>query len=169
MSFRSPNSLAAISANFTRPSNTTQYAVGDLIANNTAAASVVPLSWAASPQRAGFYVVGVRLHKSDHDLTSAQFRIHLYKASPTFTSAGDNGVFSTVVATGNSDWLGSFDGTMVASHADGDSVVCVPTEGVILPAALAAGTTIYGLIEALATYTPASAEVFTAELIVEQN
>lgn len=162
------------SANFTRPSNATQYAIGDLVANNTAAASVVAMSWtvplpdSSKNGYAGFYVAGVRLHKSDHDLTSASFRVHLYSATPTFTSAGDNGVFSTVVATGNANWLGSFDGTCVAAHADGDSCICVPTEGVI-PPQLIGGATVYGLIEALATYTPASAEVFTAELLVEQN
>lgn len=174
--------VTAPSYNFTRPTDTTQYAVGDLIANNTAAASVVPLSWkvgtaegnVASQGTKSFYVTGIRLHKSDKDITSAQFRVHLYKAIPTFTSAGDNGAFSTVVATGNANWLGSFDGTMVASHADGDSVICVPTEGLVAPQLIggkdpSSEVVVWGLIEALATYTPASAEVFTAELLVEHN
>ena len=33
------------SASFTRPADTTQYAVGDLVANNTTPGSVTPLSW----------------------------------------------------------------------------------------------------------------------------
>lgn len=162
--------VAAPSANFTRPSNTTAYAVGDLVANNTAAASVVAMSWTAARFAAGsFYVAGIRLHKSQASVTNAQFRIHLYAATPTFVTAGDNGVFGTVVATGNANWISSYDVTIVALHADGASGIAVPTEGLVSPALLASGQTVYGLIEALAAYTPSSAEVFTAELLLEQN
>lgn len=163
----------APSATFTRPSNTTQYAIGDLIANSTTAGSVVAMSWtagvpeASSSGYASFYVAGIRLHKTQATLTSAQFRVHLYSSTPTFTSSGDNGVFGTVVATGNANWLGSFDVTMYALHADGASGLAVPTESVITP--IRPGATVYGLIEALATYTPDSAEIFTAELLVEHN
>lgn len=38
-------SIGNPSASFTRPSNTTAYASGDLVANSTTTASVVPLSW----------------------------------------------------------------------------------------------------------------------------
>lgn len=160
------------SANFTRPSDTTQYAVGDLVANNTSAGSVVAMSWfvaPAYPRQTGyspFYISGIRLHASKASVTSASFRVHLYSSSPTFTSSGDNGVFGTVVATGNANWLASFDVTMVALHADGASGIAVPTEGVTAPQVMS-GSTVFGLIEALNTYTPSSAEVFTAELLLE--
>lgn len=166
------------SYSFTRPGNTTQYAAGDLVANNTSAASVVAMSWdigsAENDGRRSIYLPGIRLHKSDKDLVSASFKVHIYKATPTFTSAGDNGVFSTVVATGNAHWLGSYSGTFAASHADGDSVVLTPDSGVVNPLLLseqvvASPVRIYGLIEALGTYTPADSEVFTAELLLETN
>ncbi len=169
--------IAAPSSNFTRPGDTNVYAAGDMVANNTAAASVVPLVWrvanAKANSAASFYVTGVRLRLDKSDVTSAQFRVHLYKALPTFTSSGDNGVFGTVVATGYADWVASFDVTIVAKHADGVAGVAVPTEGMICPQ-LVAGTpespvVLYGLIEALAAYTPKSAGVITAELLVELN
>ena len=162
------------SANFTRPADTNAYATGDLIANNTAAGSVVPLSWIAPRDEAWrggygtFYIPAVRLHRSKSDVTNAQFRVHLFSALPTFTSSGDNGVFATVVATGNANWLSSFDVTMVALHADGAAGIAVSTEGAITPVLPASGT-VFGLIEARAAYTPSSGEVFTAELLVEQN
>jgi hypothetical protein len=161
-----------VSANFTRPSDTNAYAAGDLVANNTSAGSVVAMSWVVSPaypRASGYspvYISGVRLHASKATVTAASFRVHLYSASPTFTSSGDNGVFGTVVATGNANWLASFDVTMVALHADGASGIAVPTEGVVVPQ-VPSGGTVYGLIEALAAYTPSSAEVFTAELLLE--
>jgi len=38
-------------ATFTRPGDTNVYASGDLVANNTAAASVVPMSWTTPGRR----------------------------------------------------------------------------------------------------------------------
>lgn len=161
-----------VSASFTRPADTTQYAIGDLVANSTSAGSVSAMSWIVSPpytRQSGYspvYVSGVRLHASKASVTSAAFRVHLYSATPTFTSAGDNSAFGTVVATGNANWLASFDVTMVALHADGASGIAVPTEGFVVPQ-VPSGTTVYGLIEALNTYTPSSGETFTAELVCE--
>ena len=156
---------------FTRPSDTTAYAVGDLVANNTAAASVVPMTWrvgSATDSKHTVYVTSVRLKVDKASVTNAQFRIHLYKAIPTFTSAGDNGVFATVVATGYASWLGSFDVTALAVMADGVVGHAVPTEGTILPYHLTgldpgSPVVLYGLIEALAAYSPNSASVITAE------
>lgn len=165
---RASDILAAPSSSFTRPADTNAYAAGDLAANVTST-SVTPLSWTTHPQRPGCYIAGIRLHKSTNSVTNAAFRVHLFSALPTFTSSGDNGVFATVVATAAANWIGSFDGTMVARTADGASVVLVPTEGAIIPQALAAGSTIYGLVEVLAAYTPGNAEVFTAELLMEGN
>lgn len=162
--------VANPASSFTRPPDTTAYAVGDLIANSVTAGSVVPMSW-LGPATAGwsYYIAGIRLAMTGTVLTNAQFRIHAYSAAPTIATTGDNGVYKTVV-TGATTWIGSFDGTMVAAHADGCDVICVPTEGLVCPVApSASGTTVYGLIEALAAYTPISAGVFTATLLLEQN
>lgn len=154
-----------ISSSFTRPSDITQYAVGDLVANSVTAASVTPLSWATTGSRP-FFIPRIRLQKTKSDVTSAQFRIHLYTASPAVTTTGDNAAYGTDVA-GNATWLGSFDGTMVAKHNDGTVVDCLPTQALRRLDYIGDPGTLYGLIEALATYTPASAEVFTATLVME--
>jgi hypothetical protein len=152
-------------ANFTRPSDTTQYASGDLVANNTTAGSVTPLSWAtAARTTAGSgQVLRARLTKSTASATAATFRLHLYAASPTCTN-GDNGVWLTT----QSGYLGSFD--LDASSTSGRTfsdpaleVIGVPTAGSQVNF-VATATTIYGLVEARSTYTPASAEVFTVIL-----
>ncbi len=162
------------SATFTRPSDTTQYAVGDLIANSVVGGSVTPLTWrmgTTTTDKQSFYVPGIRLKIDKASLTSAQFRVHLYKAAPTVAGTGDNGVFGTDVS-GNANEIGTYDVTMVSLHADGVNGIAVPTEGVIEPQhvigqAPGSYVVLYGLIEALATYTPASASIITAELIVE--
>ncbi len=160
-------SLRTIAASFIRPSDTTAYAAGDLVANSTTAASVVPLSWTPNKQRAGFWLKGVRLRIDKSDITNAQFRVHLYSAIPTFVTAGDNSAFSTVVATGYASWLCSLDATFAMRDAAGAAGMALPGSAVILPQPFDADATIYGLVEALAAYTPKSASVITAELLAE--
>ncbi len=161
-------SIQTVAASFTRPADTTAYAAGDLVANSTAAASVVPLSWVPNKQRSGFWLKGVRLRLDKSDITNAQFRVHLYSASPTFVTAGDNSAFATVVATGYASWLCSLDTTFVMRDVAGAAGVALPGSAVILPMPFDANATIYGLIEALAAYTPKSAGVITGELLLEQ-
>ena len=163
-----PNSL---SATFTRPADTVTYAGGDLVANSTTAGSVTPLSWAVgytAGWKSGYnpiYIPAFRIRKTKALVTNAAFRLHLYLAQPIIATTGDNGVFGTVVS-GNASWLSSYDTTMVALHSDGASGLAVPTEGSVTPT-VPTGTTLYGLVEALAAYAPASAEVFTFEMLYE--
>lgn len=149
-------------ASFTRPADTTAYASGDLVANSTTAGSVTPLSFVLG----GFSALGqlrlvrARITKSGTTATNANFRLHLYQSSPT-PANGDNGAWST---SGAADWLGNIDVTSMLAFTDG----CTGTGS--LPAGseaflrLKAGATIYGLLEAKAAYTPASAEVFTVTI-----
>lgn len=155
----------SVSATFTRPNDTTPYGAGDLVANNTAAASVVPLSWLTAGSRP-FVLSRIRLLKSGATITNAQFRIHLFRSAPVISTTGDNGVFASVVA-GAANWLASFDGTMVAAMSDGAAVNCLPTGNTPRRDYVGDPTTLYGLLEAVGAYTPAAQEVFTATLVQE--
>lgn len=154
-----------VSYNFTRPSNTTQYAANELVANSATAASVVPMSWATTGSRP-FIIPAIRLHKTGTSLTSASFRVHLFTASPTVSTNGDNASFSTDVDS-SSKWLESYSGTMAAAMSDGCVVNLAPDSGILRSFYVGDPATLYGLIETLATYTPISAEVFTATLFQE--
>jgi hypothetical protein len=164
------------SYSFTRPGNATPYAAGQLVANNTVAASVVPMSWRvgnATDDKHTLYVTAVRFKYDDPDVTNASFRVHLYKAAPAVATTGDAGVYGSVVS-GYADWLGSHDVTAVALHADGAAGLAVPTEGAILPyhlTSLIPGSPVvlYGLIEARAAYTPKTSGVIACELLVEMS
>jgi hypothetical protein len=157
---------ATPSAAFTRPNDTTAYASGDLVANSTTAGSVVPLSWAAERLASyGTLLRRVRLRKSGTSVTNAQFRLHLYAASPTVAN-GDNAAWST---SGVADYLGSFDVTLDKAFTDGAAGSGVPSAGNELNAVSATGITIYGLLEARAAYTPVANEVFTVTLEALQN
>lgn len=146
------------SASFTRPADTTAYALGDLVANSTTAGSVAPLTFSPVVSNGAGMIRRVRLNKSTNTTTNATFRIHFYTQSPT-VSNGDNGAWLTPVA----GYIGSVDVTISKAFSDPSAQdVGVPTNGNELNFALTGtNTTIYALIEARAAYTPGSAEVFT--------
>ncbi len=143
---------------FTRPADTTAYAVGDLVANNVTAGSVTPLTLQVARANDTYVTIPrLRLKKSGTSLTNAQFRVHLYKALPTLTN-GDNGAWLTTEST----YIGSVDITMDKAFSDGAKGFGVPSVGSAFIADPSTGTrNIYALIEARAAYTPASAESFT--------
>lgn len=150
---------AVASANFTRPSDTTAYASGDLVANSTTAGSVTPLTFTSAVRAAGGVtrVERIRLRKSGTSTTNASFRVHLYSSSPTAAN-GDNGAFSTAV----SNYIGAVDVVIDRAFSDGAAGAGVPLVGSAMTFTIPSGTSLFGLIEARAAYTPASGEVFTA-------
>lgn len=156
---------AIVSANFTRPSDTTAYASGDLVANSTTAGSVVALSWSTAGRVAGnpAFITRARLKTSSTVLTNASFRLHLYAADPTASTGitnGDNGAWLTKIAS----YLGCIDIIVDKAFSDAAAGQGAPSIGNMIAFVPGSGTTIYGLLEARAAYTPTSAEVLTVEL-----
>lgn len=154
---------ARVSVSFTRPSDTTAYASGDLAANSTTAGSVVPMSFAISRAAGkGGMVRRARLRKTGTSITNASFRLHLYSASPT-VSNGDNGAWLT---DQSANYVGSIDITCDKAFTDGAAGNGVPNVGSEINFT---SDTYYGLLEARAAYTPGSAEQFTLELEMVRN
>jgi hypothetical protein len=161
---QSNNSEVRITAQFTRPADTTAYAAGDLVANNTTAGSVVPLTFTNAVRSSGdcVRIERVRIEKSSTSLTNASFRLHLFEASPTPT-VGDNGVYNNagVLATNNVlNMVGTFPVSMTWSGSDGAIGVGVPTTGSGATACPTSGTSLFGFLEVTAAYTPTSGETF---------
>lgn len=153
-----------VDATFTRPNNTTPYASGDLVADTVTAGSVTPLSWVSVGNKP-FIIPSIRLHKSGASPTNAQFRMNLFTSAPTVETTGDNGVLASNV-NGSANWLASFEGTL-DGFKDGCAGLLVPWAGVIKSDYNGVPSTIYGLLEARAAYTPGALEVFTAWLVQE--
>lgn len=159
--------IANPSANFTRPSDTTAYASGDLVANSTTAGSVTAMSFTVGRIAAGSVMLRrCMVRKSGTSVTSAAFRVHLFRAAPSTVTNGDNGAFSV---SGVADYIGGFDVTVDRVFTDGAAGFGNPVIGYEMGVKLASGTTIYGLIEARAAYTPANAEVFTVSIDAYQD
>lgn len=153
--------ISTSSASFTRPNDTTAYASGDLVANSTTAGSVTPMSFASwTSGQAQTIILRVRITKSGTTATNANFRLHLYEASPTCAN-GDNGAWSTDKAL---NYLGNIDVASMLAFTDGCTGLGSAAAGAELRLRLASGGTIYGLLEARAAYTPAAQEVFTVKI-----
>lgn len=163
--------LQAVTADtMTRPADTTAYAAGDLVANSTTAGSVTGLIFQNAVRLNGECArwERLRLRKSGTSLTNASFRVYLFTALPTL-SVGDNGAFnaSSVLAIDDMDKLvGWFDVTMDRSGAAGARGSGIPNSGsaMTFKPSVSTTTTVYGLIEATAAYTPTSGETFIATL-----
>lgn len=142
-------------ATFVRPNDTTQYAAGDLVANSTTAGSVTIMSF-TTPRKVPCLVRSVSLYHTDQDSTASTFRVWLLSASPAVTN-GDNGALAGIDA---STVLGTV--TITADNNCGDTFgMAAAPVGLLVPA------TVYAVIEATGTYTPAAQETFGVALVLE--
>lgn len=152
-------------ATMIRPTDTTPYASGDLVANSVTAGSVTPLSFAVGRGTGG---VGGMIRRcriiasKTADVTNASFRLHLYSSSPT-PSNGDNAAWLSDKAA---NYMGAIDVTLDKIFTDGSAGVGSPNTGSDINFEAA---TIYGLLEARAAYTPTNAETFIVKLETLQN
>lgn len=153
-----------MTGSFTRPSDTTAYASGDLVANSTTAGSVTPVEIRHIGNKpSGTAIIRrVILRKSGTSTTNASFRVHLYRTSSITCANGDNGAWSTNAIA---DYIGAFDATVDRAFTDGAFGAAVPVVGSEFLIKFSGGVqSVYALVEARAAYTPASAEVFTIGL-----
>lgn len=151
------------STNFTRPANTTAYASGDLVANSTTAGSVAAMQFTVEVGYGrGLKIVSVKLETDNTTATNADFRLHLYASDPT-ASNGDNGAWLTT----ESNYIGYITLDSLLAFSDAIASNTVVSDDTAIYWRLASGQILYGLLEARAAYTPASAEVYTVTLNIE--
>jgi len=96
------------------------------------------------------------------------FRLHLYSSDPTASSGitnGDNGAWLTKIA----GYMGSIDIVLDKAFSDAAAGQGAPSIGGEMMFVPGSGSTIYGLLEARLTYTPANAETFTCDLEIFQG
>lgn len=159
--------IAIVTASgFTRPANTTAYAVGDLIANNATAGSVTPITLAVARanDKTGM-VRRLRLKTTDTGFAGQTVRAHLYQDSPTVTN-GDNGAWLSIA----SGYLGYADIALDRVFSDSIMGLGVPAVGGEFNFAPHSGTeNIFALLESRAVATPQSASTWTLTAEAHQN
>jgi hypothetical protein len=156
----------SVSASFTRPADTTAYAVGDVVSNSTSATTL--MSFAIARVNAGTgYITGARIAISQKSVTP-RFRVHLFNTSNP-TVAADNSPNKELFAD-ESKVVGIFDLPAIVTPTDAtNSTISRAFDYTIrLPFKCAAGSNlIYAYIETLDAYTPASAGTYTLTLLAD--
>jgi len=149
--------LKKVSVSFTRPADTTAYAVGDSVANSTSAP--VPFTLDLSDMLAGNSYLELRklvVVSSVKQATLPLFNVFLSAA--TFTTSNDNAALdiADAVQDAGGAWLACEVQNYTASNSRCAYV------GIPIPMVME-GTDqkIYGAIQAANAYTPASEERFT--------
>ncbi len=141
-----------VTVTFNRPANTTAYTANDAVNDNATAGggSSTELSWAVAAGRGT--IRKVRIRKSDQTVATPTLRLWLYDA--VFASgAGDNEAFVQPVA----DAIDFVDVAVTIAGTDdamGKANCDIPF----------VAATLYGQIQTLSAFTPASGETFTVDL-----
>lgn len=161
-----------ITATFTRPSDTTQYAAGDVVGPvTTPAAMSFPL--AARANGGSGRIMELMLAFDLETITTATFRLHFFNA--VLTPQADNAAF-TGVSTNPATYLGYLDPPILVTQAGGTlgairhTVNSTTTSGLPFHYQCAdGGSGLWVVITALGTYTPKSAGIVRLSLVIEQD
>lgn len=160
--------INSATATFTRPVNTTEYAVGDLVANSTDAGEVLPLEFndLLFQNYGEGYIVKAKLSTSQTTFNGI-LRLHLFKVAPAVVA--DNAAYPLLSAEqvnyiGNIDFISFFTGGSGSEAA----VSVIKDERLALKLASDTGASaLYGLLETRAVFTPASGQTFTVEITTD--
>jgi len=158
----------AATATMARPADTVAYAALDLYANSTTGASVKAFGFVIPNFTAGdpLSILRASIGLSNIAATfTSIFRLHLFGSDPTasWTATGDNVTLDSKLALNTSGYFGSIDMQPDRNGSDLQIGAGTPVGGPIL--CNPPGTTIFGLLQLLTTYVPASAQ--TARLWLE--
>lgn len=158
--------MATAAVTLTRPSDTTAYAALDAVSNSTTAPSV--LTFASLPRVAGGsgYITKARL-MTDQSTNTARFRLHLFHTTPT--AINDNAAH-TLLWANRANRIGFIDFVACATEGSGSTAASSLVADARVGFVTAAGSSsIYGLLETLDAFTPASGQNIYIELTADQN
>lgn len=159
--------LLSISTEFTRPSDTTGYSIGDVVSDSTSATTMQALANAARVSGGSGYIVGIRIATDKKSITP-RLRIHFYNTTGATLSA-DNAQWQDKYAD-NSKRVAYYDMPPMITGADTtNSDMSRAVDMAMRIPYVCAATSLYFVLEALDAFTPASGEKFTVTVFVDRN
>lgn len=157
--------INSATATITRPANTTEYAVGDLVANNTDAGEVTPLQFSNLffQSYGEGNIVKARLSTSQSAF-SGTLRLHLFSQAPAVVA--DNAAYPLLAAEQNL-YFGYIDFTSFITGGSGSEIAVsvIKDEKLAIKLLNSSGASpLFGLLESRSVFTPASGQTFAIEL-----
>ncbi len=164
--------LTVVSSEFARPADTNAYAALDAIADSTTAPTLLTFTNLARANGLGGYIAKARIMTDDTAIAAPpRVRLHLFHTAPT--PINDNAAF-TLLWANRANRIGHIDFAALTTEGAGSTAKnakLIP-DAVSLPLAFkcaAASRTIYGMLETLDAFTPASAKSWFVELSADVN
>lgn len=167
-SLRSVGASGGGLATFARPADTNAYAALDAVANSTTASAVTILTFASMGARPGGsgFITKAKL-QTDQSTCVARFRLHLFN-SATPTIPADNAAFTHKFADA-SLYLGCIDFDACRTEGAGsDGAYSLNTTIRLHFTCGAALTSLFGLLETIDVFTPASGQNFRIALATDE-
>lgn len=161
---------ALVSANFTRPADTTAYTAGDAATDSTSAPTALTFSGCGRDHGLSGLIVNARLVDSANQSTKGSFELWLFSSSPT--PDNDNAAFTptdaecrdlVAVIVFDTWYVGD-----ATSGANGNAVSLATGLNRAFKCA-ANSKDLYGLVVVRNAYTPVSAERFDFTLGIVQD
>ena len=156
----------AASASFTRPSNTSGYTTNDVVSNSTATPSVMEFDLHRVEGGSGYVTKGRLM--TDQKTNTAQYRLHLFHTAPT--AINDNDPYLLLWANrANRVGYIDFDAASTEDSTNSTAAQSLNTDVRLAFVCAAGSKKLYGILETLTDFTPASAQNFYIELTAELN
>lgn len=163
------SNTSVVGVEFTRPADTAAYAARDVVCNSTSSPTVITFADFARVNQGSGIIVRARLFTDKKDVT-ASFRLHLFHTAPT--AIADNSPY-TLLYVNAANRIGQIDFPAMASEDATNSTASATmrpsSDGSFGPPNLwyqaASGSrAIYGVLETLSAFTPASEQKFHVQL-----
>jgi hypothetical protein len=158
--------IVVSTATFARPADTTAYAAKDAVSDSTSAPTVLTFAGAGRVVAGTGYITGMRF-MTDQSTNVAQFRLHLYSIAPT--AINDNAA-QTLLWANRAKRVGYIDIGPLSTEGSGSDAASGLNTDIRLPYKCdTADTNLYGLLETLTAFTPASAQNVYIVIACDQN
>jgi hypothetical protein len=155
-----------IQATMARPADTSAYTAFDTISTSTSTPAVITFSNVARINGGTGYITKAR-GVTNQVTCTARTRLHLYNVAPT--AINDNAP-QTLLYANRAGYQGSIDLGAYSTEATGSDCAVAANTSPRMPFACAGGDrNLYGMLETLDAFTPASAQGFFTELMAELN
>jgi hypothetical protein len=155
-------------ATFTRPSDTTAYAAGDVVCNSTSAPTIMEFSPVLKLHSSGSVLAQAILVTSANVATKPDLELWLFDT--TITMDNDNAAFTPTDAemktlVGIIEFpTADFKVGTATSGADGNAVCQASNLGIVVNTVTGTKTSLFGVLVVRNAYVPVSGEVFTVRL-----
>lgn len=155
-----------VSTSFTRPANASIYTTKDVISNSTSSPTILSFAGAGLQNGGSGYIVKARLSTN---LSTFAGTLRLWLFHTAITMINDNDPF-TLMYTNKDKRIGCIDFTVAGTEGTGSDSVEAAYYGPPIAYKCASGdTAIYGILEDITAFTPASGQGFFIELELDQN